>query len=105
MAEYTLRAATDTAANGRKVWECYVLGLDPEDVTNDFRIVSFPMKPDGTPDFDAITIFPPQTQWNVQGATPVLKGKATLEGVGEWQAVTDENKADMRFFKVEVVLP
>ena len=34
----------------------------------------------------------------------MLKGKATLEG-GEWQAVTDENKADMRFFKVEVVLP
>ena len=105
LAEYTLRAATDTAANGRKVWECYVLGLDPEDVTNDFRIVSFPMKADGTPDFDAITISPPQTQWNVQGATPVLKGKATLEGTGEWQSVTDENKADMRFFKVEVVLP
>ena len=35
----------------------------------------------------------------------MLKGKATLEGTGEWQTVTDENKADMRFFKVEVVLP
>ena len=31
-----------------------------------------------------------------------LKGRATLEGTGEWQTVTDENKADMRFFKVEV---
>jgi hypothetical protein len=27
------------------------------------------------------------------------------EGEGKWQAVTDENKAGMRFFKVEVVLP
>jgi len=24
---------------------------------------------------------------------------------GEWQAVTEENKASFRFFKVEVVLP
>ena len=45
-----------------------------------------------------------QAKWNVQGVTPVLKGKATLDG-GEWQAVTDENKAGMRFFRVEVVLP
>ena len=34
-----------------------------------------------------------------------MKGKTTLEDAGEWQTVTDENKADMRFFKVEVVLP
>ena len=32
-------------------------------------------------------------------------GKATLEGEGEWQPVTEENKAGMRFFRVEVVLP
>lgn len=98
-------AAKKTAANGRKVWECYVLGLDPEDETNDFKIVSFPMKSDGTPDLDAITISPPKSQWNVNGATPVLKGKATMEGEGEWQTVTDENKAQMKFFKVEVVVP
>ena len=82
-----------------------MVGLDPEDTTNDFRIVSFPMKADGTPDISAIAFDPPEAKWNVQGATPVLKGKATLEGTGEWQTVTDENKADMRFFKVEVVLP
>ena len=34
----------------------------------------------------------------------VGKGKAALEG-GEWQVVTEENKAGMRFFRVEVVLP
>ena len=67
--------------------------------------VSTPMNPDGTPDFDAITISPPLTRWNVQGSTPVLKGKATLEGTGEWQPVTEENKAGMRFFRVEVELP
>ena len=97
--------AQSTAANGRKVWECYVVGLDPEDTTNDFKIVSFPMGEDGLPDLTKIIFDPPEAKWNVQGATPVLKGKATLEGTGEWQAVTDENKADMRFFKVEVVLP
>ena len=103
--EKTTKEATDAAANGRKVWECYVLGLDPEDSTNDFKIVSFPMKADGTPDISAIAFDPPEAKWNVQGATPVLKGKATLEGTGEWQTVTDENKAGMRFFKVEVMLP
>ena len=105
LSENTERAATDVAANGRKVWECYVVGLDPEDATNDFKLVSFPMNADGTPDISAITFDPPQTQWNVQGATPVLKGKATLEGEGEWQTVTDENKSEMRFFKVEIALP
>ena len=33
------------------------------------------------------------------------KGKTTLERSGEWQPVTDENKAGMRFFGTEVVLP
>ena len=82
-----------------------MVGFDPEDTTNDFRIVSFPMKADGTPDISAIAFDPPEAKWNVQGATPVLNGKASLEGAGEWQAVTDENKSQMRFFRVEVELP
>ena len=97
-------AAKLTGENGHKVWESYVIGANPNDKDDVFKITSFPMKADGTPDFEAIVISPPQAQWNVEGATPVLKGKATLEG-GEWRAVTDENKAEMRFFKVEVVLP
>ena len=32
-----------------------------------------------------------------------MKDAASLDG--EWQAVTEENKAEFRFFKVEVVLP
>ena len=34
-------AAKATAANGRKVWECYSLGLDPKDPLDDFRITRF----------------------------------------------------------------
>lgn len=97
-------ALTSKAANGRlSVVECYVIGLDPESTTNDFRITSFPLKADGTPDLENIVFDPPEARWNVEGARPVVKGTASLGG--EWQAVTEENKAGFRFFKVEVVLP
>ena len=93
-----------TAANGRmSVAECYVVGVDPESTTNDFKITSFPLKADGTPDLENIVFDPPEAKWNVEGARPVVKGTASLDG--EWQAVTEENKAGFRFFKVEVVLP
>ena len=92
-----------TAANGRKVWECYVLGLDPEIATNDFKITSFPIKTDGTPDLANLEFEPTQDKWNVPRAQPVIKGAAALGG--EWQTVTDENKAGFRFFKVVVELP
>ena len=103
--ERTQRAATATAANGRKVWECYMLGLDPEsnDATNDFRITSVPMKADGTPDLANIALDPPQSRWNVP-ATYKVKGAVNLDDV-DWPEVTDENKASLRFFKVELVLP
>ena len=95
-------SAKKTAANGWKVWECYVVGLDPREM-DVFRITSFPIKSDGTPDFDSITFAPTQEQWNVQGARAVLKGAATLDG--EWQTVTEGNKAGFRFFKLVVELP
>ena len=91
-----------TAENGRKVWECYVLNLDPE-MDDDFTIVSFPMNADGTPDLENIEYYPPQEDWNVPAAQPVVKGAAVLGG--EWQTVTEQNKSSLRFFKVEVVLP
>ena len=96
-------AAMATAANGRKVWECYVVGLDPQDAEANFRITKFPMKADGTPDLANLEFAPAQSEWNVPGARPVVKGAASLGG--EWQTVTEENKASFRFFKVEVVLP
>ena len=97
-------AAKAMAANGRKVWECYVVGLDPEIATNDFKITSFPMKADGTPDFANIVFDPPQARWNVPGARAVIKGAAALSDT-EWPEVTEQNKASFRFFKVEVELP
>ena len=95
-------AMKSTAANGRKVWECYVLGLDPEKA-NDFKITSFPLKSDGTPDLGAITFEPEQNQWNLSGATPKLKGKATLDA--EWQDVPPGGNPSFRFFTVEVQMP
>ena len=95
-------SAKATAANGRKVWECYVLGLDPQVATNDFRIASFPMKADGTPDWAGIVLEPPQAQWNVP-ATYKVKGAATL--AGPWGDVPAGGNPAYRFFKVEVVLP
>ena len=92
------------AANGRKVWECYVLGLDPEVATNDFRITAFPMKVDGTPDLEKLTFAPPKSEWNVQSAVPKLKGRARLES-GEWQDVPAGGDPSFRLFKIEVELP
>ena len=94
--------ANSRAVNGRKVWECYVMGLDPEK-SDDFKIVSFPMNADGTPDLENIEFTPSRGEWNVPEARPVVKGAATPGG--EWQTVTKQNKAAFRFFKVVVELP
>lgn len=96
------------SANGRlSNLECYVLGLDPENATNDFKIVSFPMKADGTLDIDNIVFDPAQAQWKVPSARAVLKGAATLEGpwVEMPQSGRDGETMPIRFFKVEVILP
>lgn len=103
--ENTTRAATDYAANARlKVWQCYVLGLDPEIAANDFRIASFPMNANGTPNFAGLEVSPATNSWNVSGATYKVKGKAMLGD--EWQDVDSAavNPA-LRFFAVELVLP
>lgn len=63
------------------------------------------MKADGTPDLENIAFSPARERWNVQDAKPVVKGRASLGGQDGWQTVTDGNKADMRFFRVEVELP
>ena len=98
-------AAKLIGANGHKVWESYVIGANPNDKNDSLRITSFPMRVDGTPDLENLGIAPEQSKWNVEGARPVIKGKASLGGSEEWQTVTDENKAEMRFFRVEVQLP
>ena len=111
-------AANKTAANGRmSVAECYALGLDPQNTTNDFKIVSFPMKTDGTPDLENIVLDPPEARWNVQEAQVVLKCAEQLEG--PWRTVTEEvgrgvspsrggspgtARPTIRFFKAVVLL-
>ena len=93
------------ATSGQKFWECYALGLNPEDnsVTNDFKITSFPMKADGTPDVEHIAFEPPQARWTVP-ATYKVKGAANLSDT-DWPEVTEGNRGLFRFFKVELVLP
>ena len=79
--------------------ECYALGLDPADVTDDFRIVSIEMV-DGKP---KVEWEPKVNRWTGAEIQAVLKGAETLNG--EWKSVEGAaaaEKAAMRFFKVEV---
>ncbi len=99
-------AANASAANGRPVWACYAVGLDPQVATNDFRIASFPMKADGTPDLASVAFDPPREQWNVPDAPVTWKGAAKLEG--PWRMVPVEGgspgtaRPTMQFFKAVV---
>ena len=100
LAERSLSADAQMA-NGRTAAECYALGLDPFDATSDFRITGFQL--DG--DIPKVEWEPKTNKWTGIELETILKGTTALEGAGEWQPVTEENKAGMRFFKVEVVLP
>ena len=97
------KSVLDMAANGRcRVYECYVLGLNPTNATNDFRITSFAMRPDGTIDLDSIVFDPPQDKWNVFDAKPILKGSMNLNG--DWTTVPIGDAGSFRFFRIEVEL-
>ena len=50
-------------------------------------------------------IWPARGEVNYSGRDVSLEVQGDMVGVGEWQAAIDENNAQMRFFKVEVVLP
>ena len=92
-------ALLTTSANGRKVWECYVLGLDPTLATNDFRIVSIELV-DGKP---KVEWEPKTNRWTGAEIQAVLKGAERLEG--PWADVPEGGEAGFRFFKVVVELP
>ena len=66
---------------------------------NDCRIVSIEMV-DGKP---KVEWEPKTNRWMGTEIPAVLKGAEALEG--EWQTVTEENKAGFRFFKVVVEVP
>ena len=92
-------AADARAANGRTAADCYALGLDPTDATNEFRIVSIEMV-GGKPQVE----WEPKTnRWTGAELEVKLKGAATLEG--PWEEVPAGGEPMYRFFKVEVVLP
>ena len=93
-------AANATAANGRKVWACYVVGLDPTDPLDDFRITAFWMEGD-VPKFE----FNHTTDGSGNSFLPYVKplGKAKL--TDGWRHVPDGGNPAFRFFAVEVVPP
>ena len=64
------------AANGRTAAECYALGLDPAEATNDFRIVSIELV-DGKP---KVEWEPKTNRWTGAEIRAVLKGAERLEG-------------------------
>ena len=77
---------------------------DPQDEKSTFRIASFPMKADGTPDFANVAFYPPKAQWNIPDAPVTWKCAATLEG--PWMTVTEAGggspetpRPPMQFFK------
>lgn len=94
-------ANSTNAANGRAVWQCYVLGLAP-DGPGDFRITSLPMKADGTPDFAGISFVPPQSDWRLPNAVPVIQGRSDLSDVEQWRDVPSGGDPSLRFFRVKV---
>ena len=97
----TMRAATDVAANGRKVWECYLLGCDPEKADDDFRIASFEVV-DGVP---AFTFSHTRDGSGVSFESRIrILGKARLDDAA-WTEMPEGGDPALRFFKAEVVLP
>lgn len=77
------------------VWQDYVIGTDPTNLSSRLT-ASIKMGADGQP---IITWLP-----DLSEATPkrvyIVYGASTLDGT--WQPVSDENRAQMRFFKVGV---
>lgn len=91
-------------ANGYRLWESYAIGLDPNDESQKLRITALPIMADGTPDIGNIAFTPALDKWNARSAKIVVKGTEQLSD-GDWRTVTDENRASLRFFKVEAEFP
>ena len=100
LSENTERDATDDAANGRKVWKCFVLGLDPEDPDDDFQITRFWME-GGEPKFE----YSHTTDGSGVSFEPRIRKLGKAELGDEWAPVPEGGNPAFRFFKVEVTLP
>ena len=93
-------ALQQTAANGRKVWECFMLGVDPTKADDDFKITRFWME-GGKPKFE----FSHSADGAGNSFVPRIKplGKSKLSD--SWQDVPPGGDTSFRFFTVEVALP
>ena len=93
-------ALQQMATNGRKVWECFMLGLDPTKAGDDFKITRFWME-NGKPMFEF--------SHSVDGAgnsfVPRIKAKGKANLTDSWSDVSDGGNPSFRFFTVEVALP
>ena len=89
-----------TAANGRKVWECFMLGVDPTKADDDFKITRFWME-GGKPMFE----FSHSTDGAGNSFVPRLKVKGKAELSDGWSDVPEGGNSAFRFFTVEVELP
>ena len=86
--------------NGRKVWECFMLGVDPTKADDDFKITRFWME-NGEPKFE----FSHSADGAGNSFVPRIKtfGKEKLSD--SWQDVPPGGNELFRFFTVEVELP
>ena len=100
LSENTDRDATDDAANGRKVWECYLLGLDPEDPNDDFQITRFWME-GNVPMFE----YSHTEDGSGVSFVPRIRKMGKVNLSNEWQEIPENGDSTFRFFKVEVLLP
>ena len=89
-----------TAANGRKVWECFMLGVDPTKADDDFRITRF-WKENGVPKFE----FSHSADGSGNSFMPRIKTKGKAKLTDSWQDVPVGGNFSFRFFTVEVELP
>ena len=89
------------AQNGRTVWVCYILGIDPEDPEDDLKITDFKME-DGRP---VIALnHTADGSGNSFGSRVKTLGKAELADE-EWLEVPAEGDSSLKFFTVEVEMP
>ena len=101
--------ATETAANGHKVWECYVAGEDPTDKDSRFT-ATIKMGADGKP---IVSWKPPLNGEDADGAgiregvrSYSVYGKQTLDDAAEeWTPVAEGDEGKYLFFKVGVGMP
>lgn len=89
-------AARMIGRNGCAIWESYVAGLIPDDVDSKFT-AKIDISPDGTPK----VTWDPDTPELRATRTYTTYGKKTLLD-SDWTPVTDVNKDQYHFFKVEV---